>query len=68
MSANRKMTDEEVAAFDALHTRIDAASAAVNREAALIADEASIGITSAIGPIVTDNRGECNSSLSSSAR
>ena len=42
--------------FDALRTRIDAASAAIDREAALIADEARIGIQSAIGPIVTDNR------------
>ena len=53
---NRDMTDEEITAFDALRTRIDAASAAVDREAALIADEARISITSAIGPIVTDNR------------
>ncbi len=52
----RDMTDEEVAAFDAIRTRIDAASAAIDREAALIADEARIGIASAIGPIVTDNR------------
>jgi hypothetical protein len=50
------MTDEEVTAFDALRARIDAASAAIDREAALIADEARISITSAIGPIVTDNR------------
>jgi HK97 family phage major capsid protein len=55
-SENRDLTDEEVAAFDALRTRIDAASAAIDREAALIADEARIGIQSAIGPIVTDNR------------
>ncbi len=53
---NRDMTDEEVAAFDALRARIDAASASIDREAALIADEARIGIASAIGPIVTDNR------------
>ena len=55
-SENRDLTDEEVTAFDALRTRIDAASAAIDREAALIADEARIGIQSAIGPIVTDNR------------
>ena len=55
-SENRDLTDEEVRAFDALRTRIDAASAAIDREAALIADEARIGIQSAIGPIVTDNR------------
>ena len=53
---NRDMTDEEVAAFDALRVRIDAASASVDREAALIADEARIGIASVMGPIVTDNR------------
>ena len=33
---NRDMSDEKVAAFDALRTRIDAASAAIDREAALI--------------------------------
>ena len=55
-SENRDLTDEEVSAFDALRTRIDAASASIDREAALIADEARIGIQSAIGPIVTDNR------------
>lgn len=53
---NRDMSDEEVTAFDALRTRIDAASASIDREAALISDEARIDITSAIGPIVTDNR------------
>jgi HK97 family phage major capsid protein len=52
----RDMTDEEVAAFDALRTRIDAASAAVDREAALVADEARIGLADVIGPVVTDNR------------
>ncbi|WP_298429342.1 phage major capsid protein, partial [Ottowia sp.] len=54
-SESRDLTDEEVSAFDALRTRI-AASAAIDREAALIADEALIGIQSATGPIVTDNR------------
>jgi HK97 family phage major capsid protein len=53
---NRDMTDDEVSGFDALRARIDAASPAIEREAALIADEARIGITSAMGPIVTDNR------------
>lgn len=52
----RDMTDEEVTAFDALRTRIDAASLAIDREAALIADEARISVTSVMGPIVTDNR------------
>jgi HK97 family phage major capsid protein len=55
-SENRDLSDEEVSAFDALRVRIDAASAAIDREATLIADEARIGIQSAIGPIVTDNR------------
>ena len=32
---NRDMTDKEVTAFDALRTRIDAASAAIDREPAL---------------------------------
>ena len=53
---SRDMSDEEVVAFDALRTRIDAASAAIDREAALIADEARISVSNAIGPIVTDNR------------
>lgn len=53
---SRDMSDEEVVAFDALRTRIDATSAAIDREAALIADEARISVGSAIGPIVTDNR------------
>ena len=52
----RDMTDEEVTAFDALRTRIDAASAAIDRETALIADEARINVASVIGPVVTDNR------------
>lgn len=55
-SENRDLTDEEVSAFDALRVRIDATSSAIDREAALIADEARIGIQSAIGPIVTDQR------------
>ncbi len=33
---NRDMTDEEVIAFDALRARIDAASASIDREAALL--------------------------------
>ena len=35
---SRDMSDEEVVAFDALRTRIDATSAAIDREAALITD------------------------------
>ena len=37
---NRDMNDEETTAFDALKVRIDAASAAIDRESALIAEEA----------------------------
>ncbi|WP_291996744.1 phage major capsid protein [Candidatus Accumulibacter sp. ACC012] len=55
-SESRDLTDDEVTAFDALRARIDAASAAIDREAALIADEARIGVDHVIGPIVTDNR------------
>jgi hypothetical protein len=52
----RALTDDEVTAFDALRTRIEAASSAIDREAALIADEARIAVSTAIGPIVADNR------------
>ena len=55
-SEDRDMTDDEVAAFDALRARIDATSSAIDRETALIADEARIGLSHTIGPIVTDNR------------
>ena len=55
-SEDRDMSDDEVTAFDALRARIDAASAAIDREAALIADEARIGLAAVSGPIVTDNR------------
>ena len=58
---NRDMSDEEVSAFDALKTRIDSASSAIERESSLIAEEAQM----AIGALnhartahitVTDNR------------
>ncbi len=55
-SEDRDMTDDEVAAFDALRARIDATSTAIDREIALIADEAGIGLAQTLGPIVTDNR------------
>ncbi len=55
-SEDRDMSDDEVAAFDALRARIDAASAAIDRETALIADEARIGLAAVSGPVVTDNR------------
>ena len=53
---SRDLSDDEVTAFDALRTRIDAASAAIDRETALIADEARLNVARVIGPIVTDNR------------
>ena len=52
----RDLNDEEVNAFDALRTRIDAASAAIDRETSLIADEARLSVVSVIGPVVTENR------------
>jgi len=52
----RDLNDEEITAFDALRSRIDAASNAVDREAALIADEARLAVSNVIGPLVTDNR------------
>ncbi|MCC7006001.1 MAG: phage major capsid protein [Ottowia sp.] len=51
----RDLNDEEITAFDALRSRIDAASNAVDREAALIADEARLAVNNVLGPIVTDN-------------
>ncbi|MCM8596646.1 phage major capsid protein [Accumulibacter sp.] len=53
---NRDLSDEEVTAFETLRTRIDATSAAIDRETALIADEAQLGVSAALGPMVIDNR------------
>ena len=53
---DRDLNDEEVTSFDALKARIDAASTAIDREAALIAEEARLATSSAIGPIITDHR------------
>lgn len=53
---NRDFNDEEVSAFEALKKRIDTTSAAIDRESALIAEEAQLSVQAAIGPIVTDNR------------
>ena len=53
---DRDLNDEEVTSFDALRARIDAASTAIDREAALIAEEARLATSAAIGPIVTDPR------------
>jgi hypothetical protein len=53
---DRDLNDEEVTSFDALRVRIDAASTAIDREAALIAEEARLATSAATGPIVTDHR------------
>ena len=59
-SENRDMNDEENSAFDALKSRIEAASAAIDRESALIAEEARMAMTTdaTAGSFitVTDNR------------
>lgn len=53
---NRDLSDEEATAFDQLKAQIEALSRSVERESALIAEEAQLAIRSALGPIVTDNR------------
>ncbi len=53
---SRDMTDAEVAAFDVLRGKIDAASSALDRETALIAEEARLSASDALGIVVTDNR------------
>ena len=56
---SRDLTDEEVAAFDTLRSRIEATCASIDREATLIAQEAQLGIQSAAAfPTisVSDNR------------
>ena len=53
---SRDMTDAEVTAFDVLRGKIDAASASIDREAALIAEEARLSASNALGVVVTDNR------------
>ena len=53
---SRDMTDAEVTAFDALRGKIDAASASIDREATLIAEEARLSASNALGVVVTDNR------------
>jgi HK97 family phage major capsid protein len=56
----RDMNDEEVAAFEALKAKIEATSAAIDREAALIAEEAQMNrlsqLTTASVISVIDNR------------
>jgi hypothetical protein len=52
----RDMTDAEVAAFDVLRGKIDAVSSAIDREAALIAEEARLSASDALGIVVTDTR------------
>lgn len=51
----RDLTAEEATQFDAISAQITAASAAIDREHALIAAEAQVGITSVLGNQVTDN-------------
>lgn len=51
----RDLTAEEAAQFDAISAQITAASAAIDREHALIAAEAQVGIASVLGNQVTDN-------------
>ena len=41
---NRDLTDEDVIKFDALKSRIEATSAAIDRESALISEEAQMGL------------------------
>jgi HK97 family phage major capsid protein len=53
---DRELNDEEVTSFDALKTRINTSSIAIDREVALIAEEARLATSAAIGPIVTDHR------------
>lgn len=53
---NRDLSDEEASAFDHLKAQIEALSRSVERESALISEEAQLGISNALGPIVTDNR------------
>ena len=53
---SRDMTDAEVTAFDALRGKIDAASASIDREATLIAEEARLSASNALGVVVADNR------------
>jgi Phage capsid family. len=62
-SEERDMTDEELSAFDALKSKIEAASGAIDREAALISEEAQMAHVAYSAPItpsaiisVTDNR------------
>jgi HK97 family phage major capsid protein len=59
-SENRDMNDDETAAFDAMKHRIDATSSAIDRESALIAEEAQMAMTAGASTnnfiTVTDNR------------
>lgn len=52
---SRDLTAEEIAEFDKIKAQIDASSGAIEREYALIAEEAQLGIQSALGVTVTDN-------------
>jgi hypothetical protein len=45
----RDMTEEELTAFDALKARIEAASAGIDREASLVAEEAHMARVAQVG-------------------
>jgi HK97 family phage major capsid protein len=56
---NRDLSDEDVAKFNGLKSRIDTTSAAIDRESALISEEAQMGIHAAANfssVLVSDNR------------
>lgn len=56
---SRDLTDDEATAFDALRARIETTCAAIDREAALISQEAQLGLQSGTGfasVTVSDNR------------
>jgi len=46
---NRDLFGEELSAFDALRVRVDAASAVIDRETALVADKVRIGVSTLFG-------------------
>ena len=56
---DRDLTDQDVIKFNGLKSRIDATSAAIDRESALISEQAPMGIHAGTGyasEMVSDNR------------
>jgi HK97 family phage major capsid protein len=53
---NRDLSDDDVVKFDALKARIEATSGAIDREAALISQEAQISIAQTLSPVLSENR------------